>query len=207
MLKKIKFFVMTVALSLLFSVPVSAIRVGCTMTNADFTPGGRILWSDVTDECRAKIKQWEGCSLDAVLDKGGEYWAQGYGHLVCETSQGKPSPISQAQAEAWFEEDLHKFDDFIVKWCFDQNIKSLTRGQYSCIVSFLYQFGPYHTGPNGESYMYESGWWGDRLARYIRGGADWQQFYNEAILYNKKDGRANAAIKVRRETEARWALN
>jgi GH24 family phage-related lysozyme (muramidase) len=61
----------------------------------------------LTPEGWTLLKTWEGCRLSAYPDpaSGGAPWTIGHGHTGPES---KPSvTISQEQADAWLEHDVH----------------------------------------------------------------------------------------------------
>lgn len=147
----------------------------------------------ISEEWRNRIKSWEGFTASPVNDCG--YWAVGYGHQVCPVSEPMPEPITREEAERLFEEDLHRYDDKIVEWCEENGIE-LTRPVYEAMVSFTYQFG-WRT-----KYMSAAGWWGDRLANYLKGNISFEDFLEEARQYCKVNGIENDVIRQRRVVEA-----
>ena len=68
-----------------------------------------------TDTDEGLEVHWEGLSLIAYPDpvSGGDPWTIGYGHTGPEVVKGLV--ITQAQADAWLQEDRQKARDIIAK--------------------------------------------------------------------------------------------
>jgi len=80
------------------------------------------------------IKKYEGCRLKAYLDPAG-IPTIGYGH----TSGVKMGQvITQAQAEAYLQEDLYKSEKAVDKY---NSIYHWTQPQFDALVSFAYNLG------------------------------------------------------------------
>lgn len=97
----------------------------------------------ISDNCLALVKRWEGCYLTAYLDPVG-VWTIGYGTTnadkpVTGTTIKKGLKISQSTADKWLRESLNrkylpkvlKYDS---KYDFNQN-------QLDALVSFAYNIG------------------------------------------------------------------
>jgi GH24 family phage-related lysozyme (muramidase)/uncharacterized protein YgiM (DUF1202 family) len=97
----------------------------------------------ISDNCLALVKKWEGCYLTAYLDPVG-VWTIGYGTTnadksITGTTVRKGLKISQATADKWLRESLNrkylpkvlKYDD---RYHWNQN-------QLDALVSFAYNIG------------------------------------------------------------------
>lgn len=83
-----------------------------------------------------KIKQLEGCQLQAYQDMGGT-WTIGYGHT------GKVMPgdrISQQQADQLLEEDIMTVEKQLLELR-DAEIGEWTKGQWDAVVCFVFNVG------------------------------------------------------------------
>lgn len=79
------------------------------------------------------LKSFEGLQLTAYLDPVG-VWTIGYG-TTSGVYQGMN--ISQAQAEALLQTDLHRFETAVA----DEVTRPITENQFSALVSFTYNVG------------------------------------------------------------------
>lgn len=82
----------------------------------------------------ALIKECEGCKLEAYKCAAGVYTI-GYGHTKGVKAGMK---ITKAQAEAYFNEDITKFEGLVNKYA---GKYSWTENQYSALVSFAFNIG------------------------------------------------------------------
>lgn len=115
----------------------------------------------------ALIKRFEGCKLTAYWDVNG--YSIGYGH---HTGVNKGDKITQAQADAFLEKDLAKFEDavnvYLDRYKFNSN-------QFSALVSFAYNCG---TGNLGQLLAH-----GTRTIGQIE--SCWLKYVNAGGLFNK----------------------
>lgn len=89
-----------------------------------------------SDKCKALIKQFEGCRLQAYPDPatGGAPWTIGYGHTRGVT-QGMT--CTQQQAENWLMEDLDKVGAMVT----DLLKVPVTQREFDALCSFAYNAG------------------------------------------------------------------
>ncbi|MFT0892967.1 lysozyme [Pseudochelatococcus sp. G4_1912] len=88
----------------------------------------------VTPYVIGKLKQWEGCRLNAYRDSAG-VWTIGYGHTGPDVKPGMQ--ITQAQADKLLMDDLARFERAV-----DQGVKvPLTDNQFGTLVSFAFNIG------------------------------------------------------------------
>lgn len=88
-----------------------------------------------SEEIKQRIKEWEGCRLDAYVCPAGVLTI-GYGHTGKDVHAGQH--ISQAQADALFASDLAKVERQLNEVVMGM---SLTQGQYDALLSFAYNTG------------------------------------------------------------------
>lgn len=83
------------------------------------------------------IKQFEGCRLTAYQCSAG-VWTIGYGHTV---GVYKGMKISQAQADAFFKQDIAKFEKYINNPSYVPFTEQLNQNQFDALVSFAFNLG------------------------------------------------------------------
>ena len=83
-----------------------------------------------------KIKQFEGCRLNAYQDTGGT-WTIGYGHTG-KVMRG--DRISQQQADELLEEDIMTVERQLLALR-DAEVGEWTKGQWDAVVCFVYNVG------------------------------------------------------------------
>lgn len=117
--------------------------------------------SNMTSSKKIKdlIKFWEGCVLTAYkAHETEDYWTIGYGHYGSDVYPGMT--ITEAQANAYFEQDIKAFENAVNRWN-DKYDLNLTQNQFDAMVSLTYNFGTSWVE------YYGSSW---RLARYVQAG-------------------------------------
>ena len=80
------------------------------------------------------IKHFEGCRLEAYEDAVGVPTIA-YGRIK-DVEMG--DSCTQAQAEAWLDEELHEYEGYIN----DAVTVALTQNQFDSLVSWVYNLGP-----------------------------------------------------------------
>ncbi len=80
------------------------------------------------------IKHFEGCRLEAYEDAVGVPTIA-YGRIK-DVKMG--DSCTQAQAEAWLDEELHEYEGYIN----DAVTVTLTQNQFDSLVSWVYNLGP-----------------------------------------------------------------
>lgn len=91
----------------------------------------------VSDAERAALKQREGLRLTRyALGDGG--WTIGYGHFSTNVADIPPT-CTQAQADAWFEQDL---EARAAKWVRLYVTVPLTQNQFDALVDVAYNMSP-----------------------------------------------------------------
>ena len=84
------------------------------------------------------IKSFEGCRLEAYKALPTEkYFTIGYGHYGPDVKERMI--ISQAQADRYLQQDLTKFENYVMQYC---NKLNLNQHQFDALVSFTYNCGP-----------------------------------------------------------------
>ena len=83
-----------------------------------------------------KIKEFEGCQLQAYQDMGGT-WTIGYGHTGKVMRGDK---ISQQQADELLEEDIMTVEKQLLALR-DAEIGKWTKGQWDAVVCFVFNVG------------------------------------------------------------------
>lgn len=84
------------------------------------------------------IKSFEGCRLTAYKALPTEkYWTIGIGHFGPDVKENMV--ISQAQADRYLQQDLTKFENYVMQYC---NKLNLNQHQFDALVSFTYNCGP-----------------------------------------------------------------
>lgn len=130
------------------------------------------------------IKQWEGCRLTAYPDPGskdGTPWTIGYGHTF---GVHKGMTITQAQADAFLQQDLNKVVDRI-----EPMIKvPLNDNQFAALVSFAFNVG-------AENFRTST------LLKKLNKG-DYSSVPAELARWNKNDGKVMPGLVNRRAQEA-----
>lgn len=90
---------------------------------------------ELSESIKTKIKQWEGCRLKAYLCPAGVLTI-GYGHTGSDVTAGMS--ITQAQADALFEQDIKRF---ALKVAPKFEGVHLRQCQYDALVSLSYNIG------------------------------------------------------------------
>lgn len=85
----------------------------------------------------ALIKQFEGCRLIAYQCSAG-VWTIGYGHTA---GVYKWMKITQAQADAFFKQDIAKFEKYINNPSYVPFTDKLNQNQFDALVSFAFNLG------------------------------------------------------------------
>ena len=113
-----------------------------------------------SDEVKLTIKNYEGCRLTAYkAHKSEEYYTIGWGHYGPDVKEGMT--ITQAQADALFDEDIKAFESAVNRWN-DKYELNLTQNQFDALFSATYNFG---TG--WVEYYAQKDY---RLAKYVQSG-------------------------------------
>ena len=121
------------------------------------------------------IKQFEGCRFTAYRCPEGKLTI-GYGHTA-GVQEGQT--ITQAQAGAYLEEDLAKFEKLVERY--DKKY-AWSQNQFDALVSFAYNIGNI-----------------DQLT--AKGSRTKAEIASAMLLYNKIDKRASAGLSLRRQKE------
>lgn len=85
----------------------------------------------------ALIKQYEGCRLAAYRCAAG-VWTIGYGHTAGVHSG---MTITQAQADAYLQQDIAKFEGYVNNPAYVPIIANLNQNQFDALVSFAFNLG------------------------------------------------------------------
>lgn len=85
----------------------------------------------------ALIKQYEGCRLAAYRCAAG-VWTIGYGHTAGVHSG---MTITQAQADAYLQQDIAKFEGYVNNPAYVPIITNLNQNQFDALVSFAFNLG------------------------------------------------------------------
>lgn len=113
-----------------------------------------------SDEVKLTIKNYEGCLLTAYkAHPSEEYYTIGWGHYGPDVKEGMT--ITQAQADALFDEDIKAFESAVNRWN-DKYELNLTQNQFDALFSATYNFG---TG--WVEYYAQKDY---RLAKYVQSG-------------------------------------
>ncbi|WP_338885086.1 lysozyme [Xenorhabdus sp. TH1] len=135
-----------------------------------------------------KLKSYEGLKLKAYPDPatGAEPWTIGYGH----TKGVKPGQvITMQQAEEYLHQDL-----ISVYAAIQRLVKvPLTQGQFDALCSFIFNLG---IGNFAHS----------TLLKKLNTG-DYQSAAKEFVKWDRADGKALAALRMRRESEQKTFLS
>ncbi|MBD1226229.1 lysozyme [Xenorhabdus griffiniae] len=135
-----------------------------------------------------KLKNYEGLKLKAYPDPvtGAEPWTIGYGH----TKGVEPGQvITMQQAEEYLHQDL-----IPVYAAIQQLVKvPLTQGQFDALCSFIFNLG---IGNFAHS----------TLLKKLNTG-DYQSAAKEFVKWDHADGKAVAALRMRRESEQKTFLS
>jgi GH24 family phage-related lysozyme (muramidase) len=122
------------------------------------------------------IKSFEGCRLTAYKAVPTEkYWTIGYGHYGPDVKPGMR--ITQAQADALFDQDIQKY----VKYVNGLGLR-LNQNQFDALVSFCYNCGPGNL-------------------RKLCNGKSLAQIAKDMLLYNKSGGKVLNGLIRRRKAE------
>ena len=90
----------------------------------------------ITELAFKKIKEFEGCKLQAYQDAAG-VWTIGYGHTY-NVRQG--DRISQWYADDMLREDLENVERQLME-LHDPEVLRMTQGQLDAVVSFVFNLG------------------------------------------------------------------
>ena len=113
-----------------------------------------------SDNVKLTIKNYEGCRLTAYkAHNSEEYYTIGWGHYGPDVKEGMT--ITQAQADALFDEDIKAFESAVNRWN-DKYALNLTQNQFDALFSATYNFG---TG--WVEYYAQKDY---RLAKYVQSG-------------------------------------
>lgn len=127
------------------------------------------------------IKRYEGCRLTPYKPVPTEqYWTVGYGHYGPDVKPGLP--ITQYQADAYLEQDLKKFEDYVNNPAYVPITASLTQNQFDALVSFAYNCGA------------------GNLKTLCKGRTA-SQIAEKIPAYNKAGGKVLAGLTKRRKEE------
>ena len=85
----------------------------------------------------ALIKQYEGCRL-AAYRCAASVWTIGYGHTAGVHSG---MTITQAQADAYLQQDIAKFEGYVNNPAYVPIIANLNQNQFDALVSFAFNLG------------------------------------------------------------------
>lgn len=113
-----------------------------------------------SEDIKTLIKYYESCRLTAYKAHSSEtYYTIGWGHYSPDVKEGMT--ITQAQADALFEEDIKAFESAVNRWN-DKYALNLTQNQFDALFSATYNFG---TG--WVEYYAQMDY---RLAKYVQSG-------------------------------------
>ena len=110
-----------------------------------------------SDNVKLTIKNYEGCKLTAYKNPGETYWTIGYGHYGPDVDPNVP--ITQEEADAYFEQDIKVFENSVNGWNDKYGLK-LNQYEFDALVSITYNFGAYWVS-------YYDTW---RLSKYVKSG-------------------------------------
>lgn len=99
----------------------------------------------VSDALVLKLKQLEGCRLDAYPDKGG-VWTIGYGHTKGVKAGDR---ITLEESEELLREDLDFFAPSVLKLV----RRPMTQGQFEALVCFAFNCGTGEEGLGGSKLL------------------------------------------------------
>ncbi len=146
----------------------------------------------VTLEAQLMIKSFETCSLVAYQDQNGR-WTIGWGRA---RGVKEGDTCTQAQADAWFLEDIADFEGLVLH-CL--NLTPISNNQLSALVSFVFNVG---LGQKGVKDGFQTLKNGDKstmlkclLARDYEGAA------GEFVKWDKVGGAESRGILRRRGAE------
>jgi lysozyme len=146
------------------------------MTPADMKPSGA---------CRALVRQFEGCRLQAYLDSAGVPTI-GVGHTRGVKMGDR---CSQAQADLWLTQDLEDAGAAVASL-----VKvPLTQGQFDALTSFVFNFGAKKFGTS-------------TLLRLLNKG-DYKGAAGQFKLWIHADNKVEPGLVKRRAAEEQLFLN
>lgn len=90
----------------------------------------------ISENCINLIKKYEGCKLQAYLNKGESYYTIGYGHHGKDVRAGQT--ITEEQANQLLISDLEYYSNYVLNYC---NYLDLTQNELDALVSFTYNTG------------------------------------------------------------------
>ena len=134
----------------------------------------------ISEEGKALIKKFEGCKLEAYLCPA-ERWTIAYGRIK-NVKEG--DTCTQEQAEAWLEEELIEYEDYVKKLV----TVSLEQNQFDALVCWTYNLGP--TNLNDST-----------MLKLLNAG-DYHTVPNQMKRWNKSNGEVLEGLVRRREAEA-----
>lgn len=126
----------------------------------------------------ALIKQYEGCRL-AAYRCAADVWTIGYGHTAGVHSG---MMITQAQADAYLQQDIAKFEGYVNNPAYVPITKQLNQNQFDALVSFAFNLGA------------------GNLRKLCKGRTA-AQIAQAMTQYCKANGKVRAGLKRRRAAE------
>lgn len=138
---------------------------------------------DLSQSIKDKIKGWEGCRLTAYRCPAGVLTI-GYGHTGKDVTPGKR--ITQAEADALFNEDIAKFAASVEPLVAGVN---LNNNQFDALVSLAYNIG---VGAFRNS----------TLLKFVKANPDDEAIRREFLRWDKSGGRVLPGLSKRRLAEA-----
>lgn len=144
---------------------------------------------------RKFIQGFESCSLTAFHGKADRpnVWTIGWGRIH-GVKQG--DVCTQAQADAWFDEDLASFEKAVN----DLVLVPLTQGQFNALVSFAY-----NVGSDIDADTVAEGLGDSTLLKKLNAG-DYAGAADEFLKWNKANGIAVNGLTRRRKGEREMFL-
>ena len=134
----------------------------------------------ISQEGIALIKKFEGCKLEAYLCPA-QKWTIAYGRIK-DVKEG--DTCTQEQAEAWLEEELIEYEDYVKKLV----TVSLEQNQFDALVCWTYNLGPTNLK--------------DSTMLKLLNAGDYHTVPNQMKRWNKSNGEVLEGLVRRREAEA-----
>ena len=134
----------------------------------------------ISQEGIALIKKFEGCELKAYLCPA-QKWTIAYGRIK-DVKEG--DTCTQEQAEAWLEEELIEYEDYVKKLV----TVSLEQNQFDALVCWTYNLGPTNLK--------------DSTMLKLLNAGDYHTVPNQMKRWNKSNGEVLEGLVRRREAEA-----
>jgi lysozyme len=150
----------------------------------------------ISDAMFEKMKDFEGCELQAYPDPGshsGEPWTVGYGATGSDIKKG--TVWTQAQADARFRSDIAKFEDGVSRLL---GSAPTTQHQFDALVSLAYNIGLDEDADTIAEGLGDS----SLLKAHLAG--DYAKAASKFVAWRFNDGREMAGLKKRRLAEAAW---